>query len=142
MCSSDLLLRRHRLPCEVAVVATAQEEIGRASCRERVEISVVAVSLKKKGELINLGRYEIRITPALTLPENQPLPAGVRRLQVRSDRSLLLDLTIAPGVKLFPVLAALLGITESEARVLKVKRLDCLIFSDGSLRTPLGENIT
>src|SRR3712207_9382163 len=28
---------------------TAWEEIGRASCRERVQISAVAVSLKKKG---------------------------------------------------------------------------------------------
>src|SRR2546421_2577179 len=28
----------------------AADEIGRASCRERVEISVVAVSLKKKNE--------------------------------------------------------------------------------------------
>ncbi|MEN9979090.1 MAG: TIGR03960 family B12-binding radical SAM protein [candidate division WOR-3 bacterium] len=107
-----------------------------------VAAQAVPRSAPSLGELINLGRYEIRIPPALTLPENQPLPAGVRRLQVRSDRTLLLDLTIAPGVKLFPVLAALLGITESEARALKVKRLDCLIFSDGSLRTPLGENIT
>src|SRR3989475_11231897 len=30
-------------------------EIGRASCRERVEISVVAVSLKKKGEAAGGG---------------------------------------------------------------------------------------
>src|SRR6266487_5233848 len=29
-------------------VVRAREEIGRASCRERVEISVVGVSLKKK----------------------------------------------------------------------------------------------
>src|ERR1035441_10965240 len=33
--------------------AARKTEIGRASCRERVEISVVAVSLKKKQE--NLG---------------------------------------------------------------------------------------
>src|ERR1035438_10901005 len=31
-------------------------EIGRASCRERVEISVVAVSLKKKGLSISPDR--------------------------------------------------------------------------------------
>src|SRR3712207_8323624 len=40
-----------RLDGPQRVVATARdghEEIGRASCRERVEISVVAVSLKKK----------------------------------------------------------------------------------------------
>src|SRR4051794_41880321 len=37
--------------------AGAAREIGRASCRERVEISVVAVSLKKKREKEkNIGR--------------------------------------------------------------------------------------
>src|SRR2546422_10370862 len=36
--------------CEGVHGKSEWEEIGRASCRERVEISVVAVSLKKKKE--------------------------------------------------------------------------------------------
>src|SRR3712207_9366003 len=37
---------------EAAVVPEEAQQIGRASCRERVEISVVAVSLKKKNQQI------------------------------------------------------------------------------------------
>src|SRR5258708_37237871 len=33
------------------------DEIGRASCRERVQISVVAVSLKKKTRTAEAGRF-------------------------------------------------------------------------------------
>src|SRR5262249_61572591 len=35
----------------------SDQEIGRASCRERGEISVVAVSLKKKSELLRYGTH-------------------------------------------------------------------------------------
>src|SRR5438034_5553843 len=35
-----------------------QNEIGRASCRERVENSVVAGSLKKKGKRYRRGQHE------------------------------------------------------------------------------------
>src|SRR5688572_31497534 len=39
---------------DVRAIAERELEIGRASCRERVQISVVAVSLKKKeGNLID-----------------------------------------------------------------------------------------
>src|SRR2546430_16400366 len=57
VCSSDLAQKRGRL-VEIddqyvdvpVVVEVSKREIGRASCRERVEISVVAVSLTKKKE--------------------------------------------------------------------------------------------
>src|SRR5262249_61918626 len=62
VCSSDLLCRRHnrhRIVCARAdddrhvgkrrlLDGPVELEIGRASCRERVENSVVAVYLKKK----------------------------------------------------------------------------------------------
>src|SRR3989442_13325825 len=43
---------------KVEPLGGVQVEIGRASCRERVEISVCAVSLKKKGAgvVVMLGR--------------------------------------------------------------------------------------
>src|SRR6266508_5753982 len=52
VCSSDLPpLYRGSLQAVFGLVAgTRAAQIGRASCRERVEISVVAVSLKKKKE--------------------------------------------------------------------------------------------
>src|SRR5437667_9529323 len=40
------------------LAARATTEIGRASCRERVEISVVAVALKKKRKRRRTSRYE------------------------------------------------------------------------------------
>src|SRR5947209_18154559 len=51
------VVRRMREP---AVVAETAAEIGRASCRERVEGSVVAVSLEKEigGETAGGGRWE------------------------------------------------------------------------------------
>src|SRR3989337_3320496 len=53
VCSSDLQRRRchHRNWClgkSLYLNHCRADEIGRASCRERVSISVVAVSLKKK----------------------------------------------------------------------------------------------
>src|SRR5258706_15844499 len=39
-------------PTSAAALPAAPAKIGRASCRERVEISVVAVSLKKKKHVL------------------------------------------------------------------------------------------
>src|SRR5438445_10808068 len=68
VCSSDLVLATGRLATGYAAAqgspfvpisdpATALK-IGRASCRERVEISVVDVSLKKKGPSASCDRKE------------------------------------------------------------------------------------
>src|SRR4029434_11361627 len=51
VCSSDLVCWMPRCVCvcvcvRLSVIGGLGVEIGRASCRERVEISVVAVSLK------------------------------------------------------------------------------------------------
>src|ERR1043166_2054134 len=48
-------------------------EIGRASCRERVKISVVAVSLKKKKK-----RSAAQIYPALTIKVLKPRQPAAR----------------------------------------------------------------
>src|SRR5580700_11783546 len=49
----------------------AAGRIGRASCRERVEISVVAVSLKKKRADIYLRDIQEKISNALVSDLNQ-----------------------------------------------------------------------
>src|SRR2546421_11275581 len=49
VCSSDLIGRAHsELQSRSDLVCRLLLEIGRASCRERVYISVVAVSVKRK----------------------------------------------------------------------------------------------
>src|SRR2546430_14524830 len=48
----------HRAGAE-AVRRVVEAEIGRASCRERVEISVVAVSLKKKRYVKIMGTQQV-----------------------------------------------------------------------------------
>src|SRR5438270_1324106 len=45
-------IRQKRRPAEQNQQETQVHEIGRASCRERVKISMVAVSLKKKKKKI------------------------------------------------------------------------------------------
>src|SRR3712207_7125017 len=45
---TEIVDLRLLLVCPALVACQTRREIGRASCRERVEISVVAVSLKKK----------------------------------------------------------------------------------------------
>src|ERR1044071_10107016 len=66
VCSSDLKRKSARPPrffcwarCRDSTYCSSEREIGRASCRERVEISVVAVSLKKKGSMVgaSAGRW-------------------------------------------------------------------------------------
>src|SRR6266481_8276792 len=64
VCSSDLLWQ-YRSDGIMARAGTQakhrlQQEIGRASCRERVEISGVAVSLKKKKK--KTSRFPIETT--------------------------------------------------------------------------------
>uniref|UniRef100_A0A7V3UZJ2 TIGR03960 family B12-binding radical SAM protein n=1 Tax=candidate division WOR-3 bacterium TaxID=2052148 RepID=A0A7V3UZJ2_UNCW3 len=105
-----------------------------------VAAQVVPRSAPALGELINLARYEVRL-PATKklLPGSAPLPPGVMGLNLRLDDALVLDLTIAPGIKLFSTLARLFGITETEARALEIKRQNCFNLAENSLRTPLGE---
>src|SRR5262249_60738201 len=57
--------------------ATKCREIGRASCRERVEISVVAVSLKKKGEHRRLPERRQTYQADAILGAAEPRGSGV-----------------------------------------------------------------
>jgi radical SAM family uncharacterized protein len=108
-----------------------------------VAAQVVPRSAPALGTLINLGRYEIRLPAPLEKfpPAGEPMPDGIVGFVRQPDRTLVLDLTIAPGIKLFNTLARLFGITENEARCLEIKRRDCLNRQNDSLRTPLGETV-
>ena len=130
-----------------------------------VAAQVVPRSAPALGTLINLARYEIQLTAhassllthqappteepgqpqkpevSFTLPLGQEGINGVVGIEFQPEM-LIFDLTVAPGIKLFPTLAQLLGITENEARGLEIKRRDCLTRLGGSLMTPLGEPVT
>src|SRR6266436_7933483 len=65
VCSSDLLVQGRcqvhgpGVPAEITLGQSggAGEQVGRASCRERVSISVVAVSLKKKNKSLPRKKF-------------------------------------------------------------------------------------
>ncbi|MBM3323894.1 DUF2344 domain-containing protein, partial [candidate division WOR-3 bacterium] len=107
---------------------------GRAIARE-------APSL---GRIVNLGRYDVVLPrgagaePRELIERGRKLP-GVRELLAGPDRTLVLDLAIEPGIKLFDVLAQLFGISDREARCISVKRRECLAADSGRIRTPLED---
>ncbi|UCG41914.1 MAG: TIGR03960 family B12-binding radical SAM protein [candidate division WOR-3 bacterium] len=96
------------------------------------------------GKCINRGRYLVRLPEAASgrLPEvlerGREL-AGVRDLEPAGEDSLRLDLAIVPGVRLLSVLGRLLEIGDSEVRCLRVRRLDCLVETDGRIVTPMED---
>src|SRR3989442_15892558 len=68
--SPDALNRTEKLLSEILEADRTirmVDKIGRASCRERVEISVVAVSLKKKKDTISKGTLFNEINRCITL---------------------------------------------------------------------------
>ena len=63
---------------------------------------------------------------------------GVRRLEVDGS-GLLLDLAIAPGIRLFEVLSRILGIEGDGVRRLDARRLDLLVEESGRVVTPMED---
>jgi radical SAM family uncharacterized protein len=92
------------------------------------------------GKEINLGRYRVGLPPGSTVPtEAAPGTPGVRAIRATGERSFEMDLTIAPGVKLFAALVRLTEIEEPAIRALDIERLDCLIEIGGVVKTPLED---
>lgn len=95
------------------------------------------------GKTINLGRY--RVTAPLEAGggpealERRAAGLKVAGLSRDDEDSFVLDLAIAPGVRLFETLAALLEIEPDRARAVVVKRLDCLVSDGGRTSSPLED---
>ncbi|MBN2465665.1 TIGR03960 family B12-binding radical SAM protein, partial [candidate division WOR-3 bacterium] len=62
-------------------------------------------------------------------PDPQPLTPG----------SVVLDLAIEPGIKLFDTLAEIFKTSDTEARCLMIRRRDCLVVRNGRIRTPMED---
>lgn len=103
---------------------------------------MVLAGVPALGKAVNLGRYQVRIPEDIgprvpeILAQGQGIP-GVRNLALGEDNAMMLDIAIAPGLRLFTVLGQLLGIDEGRVRCLEVRRLDCLIDIDGKTITPM-----
>jgi hypothetical protein len=96
------------------------------------------------GKSINRGRYLVSVPEGLRgqvaeVVERGRETAGVRELGPAGDGRLTLDLAIMPGVRLFTILGRLFEIEDSEVRCLHVRRLDCLVESNGRLLTPMED---
>jgi radical SAM family uncharacterized protein len=62
-------------------------------------------------------------------PNPRPLTPG----------SIVLDLMIEAGIKLFDTLAGIFKISDTEARCLLIRRRDCLVAQNGRIRTPMED---
>ena len=108
---------------------------------ELVAARVISRERPTLGKEINLGRY--RVAPGVPDPagaaERGRQVPGVRAARAHPDGGLEFELTIAPGVRLFPALARLTEIEEPAVRTLEVRRLDCLIDRGGATRPPMED---
>ena len=84
------------------------------------------------GRIINRARYDVRFPAAFAgdfaaLVERAKTLNGVKELLPGPDRTVVLDLAIEAGVKLFDTLSGIFEISDAEARCLDVRRRDCLV---------------
>jgi radical SAM family uncharacterized protein len=96
------------------------------------------------GRIINLARYDVTLPKAFSgdlaaLVERSRGLTGVKELLPGPERTVLLDLGIEAGIKLFDTLAGIFEISDSEVRCLSVRRRDCLVAHNGRIRTPLED---
>jgi radical SAM family uncharacterized protein len=96
------------------------------------------------GRIINLARYDVTLPKAFAgdfaaLVERARGLAGVKDLLPSPERTVVLDLGIEAGIKLFDALAGIFEISDTEARCLSVRRRDCLVAQNGRIRTPLED---
>jgi hypothetical protein len=96
------------------------------------------------GRIINLARYDVALPKAFDgnfteLVERAKGLTGVKDLLPSPERTVVLDLGIEAGIKLFDALVGIFKISDIEARSLAVRRRDCLVAQNGRIRTPLED---
>jgi radical SAM family uncharacterized protein len=96
------------------------------------------------GRIINLARYDVTLPKAfdgdfVALVERAKGLAGVKDLLPSPERTVVLDLGIEAGIKLFDALAGIFKISDTEARCLMIRRRDCLVAQNGRIRTPMED---
>lgn len=96
------------------------------------------------GRIVNLARYDVTLPKAFSgdfaaLVERARGLTGVKDLLPSPERTVVLDLGIGAGIKLFDALAGIFEISDTEARSLSIRRRDCLVAQNGRIRTPLED---
>jgi radical SAM family uncharacterized protein len=96
------------------------------------------------GRIINLARYDVTLPKAFdgdfaALVERARGLTGVKDLLPSPERTVVLDLGIEAGIKLFDALAGIFKISDPEARCLMIRRRDCLVAQNGRIRTPMED---
>ena len=96
------------------------------------------------GRIVNLARYDVTLPKAFSgdfaaLVERARSLSGVKDLLPSPERTVVLDLGIEAGIKLFDALAGIFEISDTEARSLSIRRRDCLVAHNGRIRTPLED---
>ena len=96
------------------------------------------------GRIINLARYDVTLPKAFdgdfaALAERARGLTGVKDLLPSPERTVVLDLGIEAGIKLFDALAGIFDISDTEARSLSIRRRDCLVAYNGRIRTPMED---
>jgi len=96
------------------------------------------------GRIVNLARYDVTLPKAFAgdfaeLAERAKGLTGVKELLPGPERTVVLDLGIEAGIKLFDALAGIFKISDPEARCLSIRRRDCLVAQNGRIRTPMED---
>jgi radical SAM superfamily enzyme YgiQ (UPF0313 family) len=96
------------------------------------------------GRIVNLARYDVSLPEAFpgdtaALIERSRGLAGVKDLMPGPESTVVLDLGVEAGIKLFDTLAAMFDTSNTEARCLAVRRRDCLVAQNGRIRTPMED---
>ncbi len=93
------------------------------------------------GGIINFARYEV-ILDGEEIPIATSGVPGVVEVSRRANGVVQVDLTIAPGIKLFDTLARVFDLSPAAARCLQVKRVDCFVREpDGRVRSAFGDEL-
>jgi radical SAM-linked protein len=108
-----------------------------------LETRVLRKKVDSLGKVINLAEYEIKFPPTFPFDEQKIIARWKRfpaifRVDLNRE-GLVIFVAVAPGVRLFPLLAQLFECSENEVRLLSIERKDSYILRNGKIFTPLED---
>ncbi len=92
------------------------------------------------GKIINLAKYAFPFNHKIIkdkIFEKKEQVIGVQNIDFNTEKNLILSLQIAPKIKLFDTIQQIFELDENEARILKIKRMDCYSYQNGKILTPM-----
>ncbi|MFB0510044.1 MAG: TIGR03936 family radical SAM-associated protein, partial [bacterium] len=92
------------------------------------------------GKIINMGKYEIESNQELDFEKillRKETMTSISKLDFQSKKNFILELQIAPKVKLYQTLQELLFYDREQVRSLEIARKDCYFVQNGKMLTPM-----